>query len=48
MYFTEKKTFFDRKNKIFESPKNGIFPKGLTHSIGKKMPVFSLFVLGKN
>ena len=26
-----KETFFEYKNKIFESPKNGSFPKGLTH-----------------
>ena len=26
-----KETFFEYKNKIFESPKHGSFPKGLTH-----------------
>ena len=31
-----KETFFDYKNKIFQSPKNGIFPKGLTHAFGQK------------
>ena len=39
-----KQTLFDHKNKIFHSPKNRIFPKGLTHAIGQKMPIFSLFV----
>ena len=29
-----KETFFNYKNKIFQSPKNRIFPKGLTHAIG--------------
>ena len=43
-----KETFFEYKNKISESPKNRIFPKGLTHAIDKKMPIFSLFVLGQN
>ena len=43
-----KKPFFDCKRKIFESPKNGIFPKGLTHAIDQKIPFFSLFVFGQN
>ena len=47
--FVEKEeTFFDYKNKKFESPINGIFPKGLTHAIGHKMRIFSLFVFGQN
>ena len=43
-----KETFFYYKNKIFQSPKNPIFPKGLTHAIGQKMPNFSLFGFGQN
>ena len=43
-----KETFFEYKNKIFQSPKNHNFPKGFTHAIDKKMPVFSLFVFGQN
>ena len=39
-----KQTLFDHKNKIFHSPKNRIFPTGLTHAFGQKMPLFSLFV----
>ena len=44
----KKETFFEYKNKIFESPKNRIFPKGLTHAFGQKMPIFSLFGFGQN
>ena len=43
-----KEPFFDFKKKIFECPKNGIFPKGLTHAFGQKMPMFSLFGFGQN
>ena len=42
-----KETFFEYKNKIFQSPKYGIFPKGLTHAFGQKMPNFSLFRFGQ-
>ena len=35
-----KKTFFDYKNKNFESPKYHIFSKELTHAFGHKMPLF--------
>ena len=34
-----KETFIEYKNKIFQSPKNGIIPK---------MPFFSSFVFGQN
>ena len=44
----KKETFFEYKNKIFQSPKNRIFPKGLTHAFGQKMPIFSLFGFGQN
>ena len=38
--FEEKKdTFFGLKKKIFESPKNRIFSKGLTHTFGQNMPI---------
>ena len=37
-----KETFFDYK-KIFPSPKNRIFPKGLTHALGEKMLNVSLY-----
>ena len=43
-----KETFFEYKNKIFQSPKTHNFPKGFTHAIDQKMPVFSLFVFGQN
>ena len=33
----EKKPFFGPKKVIFQSPKNRIFPKGLTHAFGQKM-----------
>ena len=29
---------------MFQSPQNHIFPKGLTHAFGQKMPNFSLFL----
>ena len=48
MFFTEKKLFFERKSNIIESPKNRIFPKGLTHAIAQKIPIFPLFVFGQN
>ena len=40
-----KETFFKYKNKIFQSPQNRSFPKGLTYAFGKKIPIFSLFSL---
>ena len=43
-----KETFFKYKNKIFQSPKNRSFPKGLTHAFGQKMPNCSLFGFGQN
>ena len=35
-----KETFFEYKNKIFQSPKNRNFPKGFTHAIDKKNASF--------
>ena len=48
--FQEKKTFFGLKKtvRIFESPKNRIFSKGLTHALGQKMPIFPLIRFGQN
>ena len=43
MFQREKKLIFEYKNKIIEILKNRIFPKGLTHALGQKMPNFSLF-----
>ena len=40
-FLDRKETFFEYKNKTFQSPKNAIFPKGLTHAFGQKMPNFS-------
>ena len=43
-----KEPFFDYKNEVFETLKNGIFPKGLTHAFGQQMDFFfSLFVCGQ-
>ena len=39
----EKGTFLTLKNRIFQSPKNRIFPQGLTHAFDQKMPISSLF-----
>ena len=35
------KNRFDYKNSIFQSLKDRIFSKGLTHAFGQKMPFFS-------
>ena len=36
-----KETFFGhQKNSIFQSPKNRIFAKGLTHAFGQRMQFF--------
>ena len=43
-----KETFFGHKKSIFLSPKNGIFPKGLTHAFGQKMSWFFLVLFGQN
>ena len=39
MFQNEKKPFLAIKNVIFQSPKNRIFPKGLTHAFGQKKEV---------
>ena len=43
----KKETFFEYKNKIFQSPKNGIFPKGLTHAFGQKCNFFVICFYSK-
>ena len=43
-----KETFFEYLKKIYKAPKNCIFPKGLTHAFGQKIPNFSLFRFGQN
>ena len=35
-----KETFFDYKNEIFQSLKNGVFPKGLAHAFGQKIDFY--------
>ena len=43
--------FVGKKEKPFlaiKSPKNRIFPKGLTHAFGPKKVNFSLFVFSQN
>ena len=42
-----KEPFFDYKRKNSKSPKYPIFPKGLTHAFGQKMPILSFLVLVK-
>ena len=43
-----KETFFGKKTSIFQSPKNHIYPKGLTHAFNQKMNFFSSVVFGQN
>ena len=43
----EKKALFGPKNLIFQSPKNRIFPKGLTHAFGQRMYLFLYLFLVK-
>ena len=47
-FLDRKETIFDYKRKIFKNPKNRMFPKGLSHAFGQKMPILSLFVFGQN
>ena len=47
--FAEKrKPFFTSKAEFFQSPKNRIFPKGLTYAFSQKMPTFPIFRFGQN
>ena len=43
-----KKPFYTVKKRIFQSPKNHIFPKGLTHDFGQKIQFFSSFCFCEN
>ena len=47
-FLDTKEPFLDHKRKISEGPKNRIFPKGLTHAFGKKIPILSFFGFGQN
>ena len=38
----EKETFLTLKNRIFQSPKNCIYPKRLTQAFDEKVPIFLL------
>ena len=40
----KKKNIFAIKNSVFQSPKNRIFPKGLTHAFGQKKIIFFLYL----
>ena len=40
MFKTQKKPLFGPKNLIFQSPKNRMFPKGLTHAFSQKNSFF--------
>ena len=42
-----KETFFGKKTSIFQSPKNRIFPKGLTHAFHQRMYFFLYYFLVK-
>ena len=44
----EKETFLTLKNRIFQSPKNCIYPKRLTQAFDEKVPISSLFIFGQN
>ena len=44
----EKGTFLTLKNRIFQSPKNRIFPKGLTHAFDQKILISSLVRFDQN
>ena len=43
-----KQSCFGHKQLIISKSQNRIFPKGLTHAFGEKMPFFYLFVSGQN
>ena len=45
---SKKKPFGAIKSRSFQSPKNRIFPKGLTHAFDQKMPISSLFRFVQN
>ena len=43
----EKDTFLTIKDRIFQSPKIRIYPKGLTQAFDQKMSISSLFRFGQ-
>ena len=44
-YILDRKgSFVDYKNKMFQSPRNPIFPNGLTHAFGQKIQFFFQFL----
>ena len=43
-----KQSCFGHKQLTISKSQNCIFPKGLTHAFGEKMPFFYLFVFGQN
>ena len=47
-FLDTKEPFFDYERKISEGPKNRIFPNGLTHAFGQKIPILSFFGFGQN
>ena len=47
-FLEKKETFFTIITKIFASPINRIFPKGLTHASQQKIPFFPFFVFDQN
>ena len=46
-FLDTKEPFFEYIRKISEGPKNRIFPKGLTHAFGQKIPILSFLALVK-
>ena len=40
----KKKNIFAIKKSVFQSPKNRIFPKRLTHAFGQKIIIFFLYL----
>ena len=48
LHWREKRNRFDYKKSVFQSLKDRIFSKGLTHAFGLKMPIFSLFEFEQN
>ena len=44
----KKDTFLTFENRIFQSPRNRTFSKGIIHAFGQKMPIFSLLRFDQN
>ena len=47
-FLDTKEPFFEYIRKISKGPKNRIYPKGLTHAFGQKIPILSFFGFGQN